>query len=166
MEYVRIGEIVNTFGIHGELKIRSFSDFDDVRYAAGNTIYLKREDEYIARVIGSYRKHKGMVLVSFTNQTNINDVLHYVGCTVYISKDEREELEIGQYYYDELVGMDIIIDDECVGRVIEVMDMPASPVLRIQTGRKTVMIPFVEAFILDVNIEENRIKISPIEGLV
>ena len=166
MEYVKIGEVVNTFGIHGELKIRSFSDFDDIRYAVGNTIYLKRKEEYVAGVIGSYRKHKGMVLVSFANQTNINDVLFYVGCTVHISKDEREELEIGQYYYDELVGMDIIIDGDCVGKVIEVMDMPASPVLRIQTGIKTVMIPFVEAFISEVNVEENIIKVSPIEGLV
>ena len=41
MEYIEIGKIVNTHGLKGELKIESWSSFDEIRYAKGNTVFLK-----------------------------------------------------------------------------------------------------------------------------
>ena len=47
MEYICIGKIVNTFGIKGELKIQSYSDFDALRYKKGNTVYVRKDGKYL-----------------------------------------------------------------------------------------------------------------------
>jgi len=166
MDYVRIGQVVNTFGIKGELKVRSFSDFDDERFAIGNKVFLNNNDEYITEIIKSYHIHKNMVLISFEGKQNINDVIEYVGYQVYILKSSRSKLEKNEYYFDELVGLSVIIDEKNIGTVIEVMDMPASPVLRVKTEEKIILIPFVAAFIEDVQLLEKKIIVNYIEGLI
>ena len=53
MEYICIGKIINTHGIRGEVKIQSYSDFDDLRYRRGNTVYIKKENTYRLDIGGS-----------------------------------------------------------------------------------------------------------------
>ena len=53
MEFIEIGKIVNTFGIRGELKIASNSDFIAERYKKGSTVYVS--DEYIPLTVNSYK---------------------------------------------------------------------------------------------------------------
>ena len=45
MTYIEIGKAINTHGLKGELKIESWSDFDEIRYTPGNKIYIGRNDE-------------------------------------------------------------------------------------------------------------------------
>ena len=47
MKYIKIGKIVNTFGIKGELKIKSFTDFDEERFSKGNKVYILADGEYL-----------------------------------------------------------------------------------------------------------------------
>ena len=166
MDYVKIGQVVNTFGIKGEVKVRSFSDFDDERFAIGNEIFLYHNNVYITETIKSYHIHKNMVLISFDGKENINDIIDYVGSQVFILKSNRPKLEENEYYFDELVGLNVIIDSQNIGPVIEVMDMPASPVLRVKTKEKVILIPFVAAFIEDVQLLEKQIIVNYIEGLL
>ena len=74
MKYIRIGKMINTHGIKGEAKIYSYSDFDDERYAKGNTVWMKHGDEMIPLTVKTYRVHKGFLLVSFEELKDINPV--------------------------------------------------------------------------------------------
>ena len=166
MEYILIGEIVNTFGIKGELKVKSYTDFNEVRFAKGQKLFIKSQSSYKEVVVHSYREHKGHVLVAFDNLLNINLVEKYIACELYVSEDDLHELEDGEYYFRDLVGCKVKLHDEIVGEVIEVMDYPANEVLRIQMKDKTVLVPFVEAFVLDVDLDEEIITIDVIEGML
>ena len=84
MEYICIGKIVNTFGIKGELKIQSYSDFDALRYKKGNTVYVRKDGKYLPFRIASFRSHKGFSLVSFAEHQNINLVEQYKECEIFI----------------------------------------------------------------------------------
>ena len=76
MEYLRIGVIINTFGLKGELKIKSFSDFDDERYQKGNEVLVKINEEYKPFIVDTYRIIKGTSVVSFKDHNDINLVEH------------------------------------------------------------------------------------------
>ena len=166
MEYIEVGKIINTFGIKGEVKVRSFSDFNDERFKVGNEIYLDLDNNRVAKVIKSYRVHKNMVLISFEDEQDINKVIGYVNHSVYIPKSSRSELSKDEYYFEQLLNLDVIVDNLRIGQVIEVMDLPSNPVLRIKTIEKDVLIPFVSAFIADVNLEKKEIVVNYIKGLL
>ena len=85
MEYVRVGNIVNTFGLKGELKIKSHTDFEDVRFKVTQQLYISYMNAFEPVVIKSFRKHKGFILLSFEKQ-DINLVEKYKGCDIFIKK--------------------------------------------------------------------------------
>ena len=169
MEYIEIGKIVNTHGLKGELKIESWSSFDEIRYAKGNTVFLKIDNKYVPFTVATYRSHKGFPLVSFEGLQDINLVEKYKFHIVYIDKDERDELEDDEFYSDELLDLDVLDDDSNkIGTVIAVeFTNGAQDNLRVRTsGGKEFLVPYVDEFILDVNLDENYIQIHLMDGLL
>ncbi len=169
MDFIEIGKIVNTHGLKGELKIESWSSFDDIRYEKGNTVYLNINHEFVPFIVATYREHKGYALVSFEGLQDINLVEKYKTHIVYIDKDSRGELEEDEYYSDDLVGL-TVLDEEGIniGEVISVeFTNGAQDNLRVRTtNQKEFLVPYVDAFILDVNIDEGYIQIHVMDGLL
>ena len=169
MKYFKIGEVINTHGLKGELKIYSTSDFDDERYQIGNTVYLYQNDTYTPFKVASYRVHKGFPLVSFEGYQDINLVEEFKGSLICISEEDRAPLPEGKHYVDELLGLDVYSDkDEYIGKVIDVEETNgAQNNLRVEREDGTsVLIPNVPAFVTEVNSETKRITIHVIEGLL
>jgi len=169
MEYIEIGRAVNTHGIRGELKIESWSDFDEIRYTPGNTVYLEKGEEMVPLTVKSFRVHKGYSLVSFEELPDINAAEPYKGCIVYVDDDDRQELEEGEYYFDELIGLKARDEEgNPIGEVIAVEETSgAQDNLRVkrEDGRE-VLIPNVPAFVKDVDLDQGTITIHVIEGLL
>jgi 16S rRNA processing protein RimM len=169
MDYIKIGRVINTHGIKGELKIRSSSDFDEERYGKGNTVYIMYEGKYVPMICDTYRVHKGFPLVSFQDHKDINLVEKYKNCDVYIDAAEREELDDGRHYVDELIGMTAVADNgDEIGEVMDVEEtLGANDNLRIRKkDGKEVLVPYVPAFIQKVDDEAGVITIHVIEGLL
>ncbi|MGM9941939.1 MAG: ribosome maturation factor RimM [Bulleidia sp.] len=167
-KYIRIGKMINTHGIKGEIKIWSYSDFDDERYVKGNTVYMKVNGEMMPLTVKSYRVHKGFPLVSFEELKDINAVEKYKECELYITDDMRDALEEG-YYYDELEGLDAFDQNgNRLGITIGIEETNgAQDNLRIETGDgKSFLVPYIDEFILEVDLDENRIVIAMQEGLL
>lgn len=169
MEYIEIGKIINTHGIKGEVKIESWSDFDELRYEKGNVVYIEHEGEFVPVRVKSYREHKGFPLVVFEGYENINLVEPFKNCIILMDADDRQELEDGEYYMDELIGLDVFDED---GKKLGVLvDMEptngAQNNLRIEMeDGKTFLVPYVDAFVKDIDMDENRMVIHFEEGLL
>lgn len=169
MEYICIGKIVNTHGIKGELKIQSYSDFDSLRYKKGNTVYIHYESQYLPFIVQTFRSHKGNSLVSFQDYQNINLVEKYKNCNVYIEKESRKPLKKGKYYRDQIKGLQAFdTNDNVLGKVISVEETKgAQNNIRIQKeDGSEFLVPFIDEFILEVNLENQTIVIQMQEGLL
>jgi 16S rRNA processing protein RimM len=169
MEYIKIGKIVNTHGVKGELKIQSCSDFDAERYQKGNKVYVFYEGQYIPYTAASFRVHKGFSLVSFAEAQNINDVEKYKESSVYMRAEDRKPLKHGEYYRDQLVGL-LAVDEEGsqIGTVAAVEETcPGQTHLRIERqDREDALVPYIPVFIKKVDMEEKKIIIHKEEGLL
>ena len=156
-----VGKIVGTHGIKGELKVKSDTSFD--RFKKGSKLYIEKEEEII---INSHRQHKGMELITINNLTNINDVLCYVGKDLYVPHN-REELEDGEFYYEDLIGLDCYDSkDNLIGTVIDLQEVPQGLILEIKSNTKTILVPFVDEFIVNIDLNNNKLSINEIEGLL
>ena len=156
-EYYLVGNIVNTHGIKGEVKVKSETNLD--RFEKGNMLYLKKGNKYITITIDSHRKHKGMDLITFNGINDINDVLDYKGCNLYVKHEDEDTL-----YYEDLIGKDILVDGVTRGKVTDIREVPQGIILECDCDGKTKFIPYVDAFIKEV--KEDSIIVTPIEGLL
>ena len=101
-----------------------------------------------------------------TSFDNINDVLCYVNKDIYVPHD-RSELDEGEYYYEELIGLECYDSkDNYIGPVIDLQEVPQGLILEIKGKNKTILVPFVEAFIDGIDLEEKKLYINEIEGLL
>ena len=163
-KYLEVGKIVGTFGIKGELKLFSESDFIEERLEKGNTLYLKQGEKYLPVTIDKARYHKNMYMISINGLTDINDVLQYVGFSLYVDTENAKPLDDGEYYCDDLIGLDVYNQhEEKIGIVVDVLEIPTYKLLEIKDQDKKFLVPFIDEFIIDVL--EDRIVIEEIEGL-
>jgi len=169
MEYICIGKIVNTHGIKGEVKIQSYSDFDDVRYKKGNEVFVLYNDEYVSLKCHSFRVHKGNPLVTFEDNLNINDVEKYKNCLIYINSDNQHELKKGEYYRYQLKDLEVI-DEESnrVGKVVGIEETNgAQNNMRVRKDDgNEFLIPYIDEFIKNVDLDNKQIMIHIDKGLL
>jgi len=158
----QIGKIVNTHGIRGEVHIYNLSDFN--RFEKDQTIYVELNDKsYKPLLIKQVRPHKNVLIVKFDGYDNINDVLQYKGLFVY-AQQKSEDIEEDEYYFDELIGKNVHLEnDEKIGYVISVIEVPQGHLLEVKTSKKKALIPFRKEFIVSV---DDKIVIKDIEGLI
>lgn len=154
MNKTKVGKIVNTHGIRGELKV-AFEDIDV--FEKGMTIYVSKRDEFLEFTLKEFRVHKNHLLIKINDFDNINDVEKYKTYDVYIEKDEDE------VYYSDLVGYELVADGTKVGIVADITNNNAHDIFVLDNG---VMIPYVDAFVIDINDETKKITVNLIEGLI
>lgn len=165
---IEIGKIINTHGIKGELKIISSSDFEEERFAVGNSVNIQFGKELIPMEVASFRRHKGCLLVAFKDLMNINFVEKYKGCVISVDSDEMQELDEDEVYFYQLIDCKVIDEENNeLGMVVEIIETAAHDILRIRNDEgKEVLIPYVDAFIVDVDVDEKVIIVHLIEGFV
>lgn len=168
MNLVLLGKIVGTHGIKGEVKISSNSDFKSQRFKVGNTLYIKKNNDFIPIIICSYRVHKGLDLITFNDYKNINDVLEYVNLDVYVDYNDVNDLDEDEYYFTDLLDCKVYDqDNKYLGIVIDLLEVPQGVIIEIKNeNNQKSLVPFNDEFIKEVDLDNKTIIIEPIEGLL
>ena len=159
-QYFKVGKIVNTQGLKGEVRVISTTDFAEERYQKG--VELEK-----LLTIKSYRRHKNFDLLTFEDHPRIEDVEGYRDCLLKVSSDALEELEDDELYYHEVIGLEIITDEgEHIGKVSEILSPGSNDVWVVkQKGKKDLLIPFIEPVVYKIDKENKQAYIHVLEGL-
>lgn len=160
---VVIGVVVAPFGIKGEVKVRMDTDFPE-RFEGLEEVWLKsRTGDGRLVQVESVRFHQNAPLVKFKGCDDRNRAEELRGAELRISEDELMELESDQFYLHDIIGLDVYTTGgEHLGRVTEVLQGPANDVY--VTPRA--MIPALKQIVREINLEEGKMIIEPIEGLI
>jgi len=164
MECIRVGQIINTHGIKGELKLLSLTDFAAKRFKKGNHVYVYFNNEYLEFEVKQFRFQHEFILVQFKDYEDINKVEKFKESFIYVDKNSIEKLDNDEHYFFELKNIDVYSDDKKIGVVSEVME-GYQTVLRIKTDTNEILVPYVKSFIKKVDIDNKRIDIVMIEGM-
>ena len=158
MELIKIGKIVNTHGIKGELRLLSKFPYKDKVFIKGMNIFIDKKDK---EVINTYRRHKNFDMITMEGYSNINEVLKYKGKYVYVNKDD---IKLDNNYLDEdIIGLNSYIDDEYKGVVSNIERYDKTVLLVIRNNEKEYLIPYDLIDRIDIN--NKKIYIKNIEGL-
>ncbi len=169
-KWFNVGKIVNTHGIRGEVRVISKTDFPEERYKKGNTLFLfiPEREESLPLTIQSHRVHKNFDLLTFAGYDNINQVEAFKGGILKVPESQLGKLNEDEYYFHEIIGCTIITDaGEEIGQVKEILTPGANDVWVVKgKGSKEYYIPYIDDVVQEINIEEKKIMITPLEGLL
>lgn len=167
MDQIKIGVLVNTHGLKGEVKVKPTTQFPDIRFQKGKVIHVQFERELIEVKIKQVRDQKDMLLVTFEGYDHINLVEKWKGSTLSIDKSNVHELDEDEAYFFELLDCDVYDGSNTyLGKVSEVIETGANAVLRVTLDGKDVLIPYVEAFVKELQKEEKRIVVALMDGML
>lgn len=162
-EYIYIGKIVNTHGLKGEVRILSDFEFKDKVFVPNMKIYIGRKKE--EEIINSYRHHKCFEMITMKRYNDINEVLRYKGLYVYIKKSDLK-LNDNEYLEDDLIGLDVIVNNDVKGKVSDIRETGANnKILEIIDDSKKYLVPYKKEFIDNIDLDNKKIVIKPIEGM-
>lgn len=160
MKKIKVGKVVNTHGIKGEIRILSDFQFKDKVFKINNSIIIG-DKEYI---IKSYRVHKMFDMVTLDGYNNINDVLFLLKKDVYFDEDNLL-LNDNEVLDDELLEFKVINNKGEVGEVLEVFYASATnKIIRIKFD-KEYLVPYREPFVVKINKNNKEIVIELLEGM-
>lgn len=166
-DYFELGQIVNTFGIKGMVKVKPFTENVEQFEELGK-IYIKNKSGKKEYQIEEVKYHKGMVLIKFKGIENPEDAEFLRGSYVLIDRKDAKPLEEGTYYIVDLLGLEVYTDEGVLlGNVDDIFNTGSNDVYVIKDGLgKQVLLPGIPDVIKNVDLENKRITVHIIPGLM
>lgn len=166
-EFLEIGQIVNTFGIKGMVKVKPFTDDVIARYDNLKKVYIEIHKSKKQYEIEEVKYHKDMVLIKFKGINKIEEAELLRNAYLKVDRKDEPELEEGTYYIVDLLGLDVYSDEgNLLGKVDDIYNTGSSDiyVVKDELG-KQILLPGISDVIKEINLEEGKIVVHILKGL-
>lgn len=166
---LKVGKIVNTHSLKGEVKVISSTDFEEQRFEKGTELLITRGNQVVKEVtVESYRTHKNNLLVKFIGIDSIEEAEKLKNLQIKIDSDNIGELEENEFYFHEIIGCEVFDENgKSLGEISEILTPGANDVwvIKSQNG-KEILIPYIEDVVKKIDVENKKIDIEVMEGLI
>jgi 16S rRNA processing protein RimM len=163
--WIALGKLAGAHGIKGWVKVQSFTAPKEniLNYSPW---YIKKDGQWVEvkNVSGKLQGKSIVVKLDFSPDRNVAETLK--GCDIAVKPEQLEQLEQGEYYWRDLVGLEVInLEQIDLGRVDSLMETGANDVLVVkgkQDGERVErLIPYIpEEFIKQVDLEKGSITVD------
>ena len=166
---LKVGKIVNTHSLKGEVKVISSTDFEEERFKKGSKLLITRGNQLIREVVvQSYRNHKNFLLVKFEGIDSVEEAEKFKNLQIKIDSDEVGELEENEFYFHQIIGCEVFDEnDKNLGEIIDILTPGANDVWVIKgENGKEILIPYIEDVVKKIDITNKKVNIEVMEGLI
>ncbi len=166
-KYLEIGQIVNTFGIKGMVKVKPFTDNIE-RFNNLEKIYIKNKSGQTEYKIQEIKYHKNMVLIKFEGIENPEQADLLRNSYLIVDRETEEPLEPGRYYIVDMIGLDVFTDDdEYLGKLEDIYNTGSNDIYVVKNELgKQVLLPAIEDVIKNIDMDNKKVIVHLIPGLV
>lgn len=166
-KYLEIGQIVNTFGIKGQVKIVPFTD-DITRFDELKEIYVEKRNELKLFQIEQVNYKKNMVILKLKGIETVEEAEKLRNCYLKIDRKDAKKLPKDTYFIVDLLGLDVYTDEgKLLGKVDDIYNAGSSDiyVVKDELG-KQILLPAIKDVLKEVDLENQKIIVHLIKGLV
>ena len=165
-EYLEIGQIVNTHGLKGYLKVVPFTD-DISRFKEIKTVYIVFRNELVECKIEDVKFIKNLVNLKFVGIDDINDAEKYKGCYLRISRKDAKKLDKNTYFIVDLIGLSVYDEQENkIGILDDIFSAGSRDVYAVKTeDGKQILLPAISKAIKKIDIEQGKIIVDVSQGV-
>ena len=162
-QYLEVGKVTNVHGLMGEVKVQPWADSPEF-LCQFKTLYV--DEAHFPMTVQRARVHKNMVIIKFEGPTDVPSALSLRNAILYIHREDVK-LPEGSFFLADIYGLEVrdAASGEVLGRIDDVLTLPANNVYVVRGGARELMIPAVPQFIAETNIEAGYIRVNMMEGL-
>ena len=166
-EYFEIGQIVNTFGIKGVVKVNYFTD-DPLEFEKLKTILVEKNKKLLEFEIEEAKLHKNQVLLKLKGINDINEAEKYKGCYIKLPREKAKKLPENTYFIADLIGLEVYTDSgELLGKVDDIYNSGSADIYVIKNELgKQILLPGIKDVIKEIDVDNEKIIVHLIDGLV
>ena len=166
-QLLRVGVISSTHGIRGEVKVYPTTD-DPERFLDLDEVILDTGREHKILEIEGVKFFKNQVILKFKGYDNINDIEKYLKKDLLVDRENAVELGENENFIADLIDMEVVTDEgKVLGTLTDVIETGANDVYAVKTPEgKEILLPAIRDCILDVNVDEKRMTVHVMEGLL
>ena len=165
-EYFEVGQIVNTFGIKGFLKVKPFTD-EKERFEELKTVYIVQKGKMKEVEIKEVSYQKEMVLLKLKGIEDLTEAEKYKGAYLKIARKDAKKLPEGTYFIADLLGLEVYTEEgELLGKLDDIFNTGANDVYVVKNELgKQILLPSIKEVIKQIDLENEKIIVHLIEGL-
>ena len=166
-EYFEIGQIVNTSGLKGIIKVKPFTD-DIQKFNNFKTIYISIKNSLKEFEIEQVRINKNMVFLKLKGIDTVEEAENYRNFYLKVKRDKDEKLEKDSYYIVDIIGCKVYTDENKeLGTVTDVFSTGSNDVYVAQNELgKQILLPAIKEVIKNVDVKNKTITVHLLEGLI
>ena len=166
-QFLRVGVISSTHGIRGEVKVYPTTD-DPERFLDLDEVILDTGREHKILEIEGVKFFKNQVILKFKGYDNINDIEKYLKKDLLVDREHAVELGENENFIADLIDMEVVTDEgKVLGTLTDVIETGANDVYAVKTPEgKEILLPAIRDCILDVNVDEKRMTVHVMDGLL
>ena len=164
---LEVGQIVNTFGIKGEIKVVPFTD-DIKRFDELKNVYVKTKKESKQYKVENVKYHKNMVLIKLEGINSVEDAETLRNAFLEIDRKDAIPLEEGTYFIADLIGLEVYTEEgKLLGKVDDIYNTGINDiyVIKDELG-KQILLPGIKEVVKEVLLEQEKIIVHLIPGLI
>lgn len=165
-EFFRIGVITSTHGLKGEVKV--FPTTDDVnRFKKLKKCILRTPKGDMEVEKNSCKFFKNMVILSFKEFKDINEIEKYKNCELYVKREDAMPLDEDEFYIADVIGMEVWEEDKKLGELYDVIQTGANDVFSVKLlDGKELLIPVIKQCVIDIDYEARRVNVKLMKGML
>lgn len=166
-KYFEIGQIVNTNGLKGIVKVKPFTD-DIKEFETFESIYVQKKAELIELKIESVRYAKNMVLLKLKGIDDIDEAEALRNLYIKVKREQLPKLQENSYYIVDLLECEVVtVDGEFLGKMDDVFNTGSNDVYVVKNEEgKQILLPAIKEVIKNVDIPNRKITVKLMEGLI
>lgn len=162
-EIIPVGKITGVHGIKGEIKVTLYGDLEGLEW---KTVSITGRKRYTCKVL-RVRPHKGALIFELEGFARREDAEALVGLEVSIRKSELPDLSEDEFYYSDLLGMDVWADDgRLLGQITNIIPTGSNDVLEVTGPFGEILIPAIKETMVAIDPDEKKLTVRLLEGLL
>ena len=167
MKNLEVGQIVNTFGIKGFVKVNPWVN-DVMRFEKLKKVYIKIRNEHKELEIEEVKYHKNQVLLKFKGIDTIEQAEFFRNAIIEIDRENAIPLEKGEYFIADLLDSEVFTEEgEKLGILDDIYNTGSKDIYVVKNELgKTILLPGINDVIKEVDVENKKIIVHLLKGLV
>ncbi len=166
-KYLEIGQIVNTFGIKGMVKVKPFTDNIE-RFDELEKVYIENKKGKKEYEIEEVKYHKNMVLIKFKGIENPEDANLLRESYLLVDRANEKPLEEGTYYIVDMIGLDVYTDEnELLGKLEDIFNTGSNDIYVVKNELgKQILLPAIDDVLKEIDMDNKKVVVHLIPGLI
>lgn len=165
-DFLEVGKITKTIGLKGRVRVVSYIESPEV-FESLNDVIIEHKDFSLHRYpVKAVKVTKRSLTLEIEGIEDTEAAGFLVGGRVFVSADRLETLQEGEYYWRDLIGLEVVtVEGEKLGVIEHIFATGSNDVYVCGGGQREVLLPAIDDVIKEIDMERGIMIVDLLEGL-